>query len=125
MSLESDRQIIESRLNTNWVTTDIAWDSVDYTPTTGTAWIACSLNPGEEQRFTMGSVRQIGILSIQIFTPISIGANLAYNYADTLAGIFRNALDTGVQFKTPTIVKVGKTESWFQVNVNIPYWRQT
>ncbi|HIJ23920.1 MAG TPA: hypothetical protein HPP64_13575 [Gammaproteobacteria bacterium] len=123
MGLEADRQTIETLLSNNWVTTDIAWDGVDYTPVAGTSWISLTILSGEDQSSTMTKYNQIGLLVIQIFTPEHTGSATARGYADTLSGIFRNAVQSGINFKLPTTTRVGISNGWYQMNVSVPYHR--
>jgi hypothetical protein len=123
MGLEADRVVIEGMLNSGWATTDIAWDNVEYVPTIGQSYVILNVLPGEDQSSTVQSYKQIGLVIIQIFTPVDVGTAVARGYADTLAGIFRRVTQSGINFRMPTFTQVGERDSWYQINVSIPYNR--
>jgi len=126
MSYETEREDIETRLNTNWTTTDIAWDNVPYIPTPGTAWIRCTILPGGAEGLSFGSDTDIeysGIIDLGIFVPKDTGNNTARQYADTLAAIF-NLEDFGtVECWEASVQNLGIEKSWYRLSVTIPFKR--
>lgn len=123
MGIESDRAIIEQLLASNWATTDIAWDNVQYVPVIGTSYITAKIASGEDQFSTVQSYKQIGLLVIQIFVPENVGSATARGYADTLAGFFRRVSQSGIDFRLPTTTIVGISNGWYQINLSVPYHR--
>jgi len=91
MSFVQDRVDIETRLNSNWSTTAIAWDNVPYVPAPGTPWVKCQILPSDVNALEFGrdTLKAFtGIIDIGIFTPKSSGSATAREYADTLSALF-------------------------------------
>lgn len=119
------RAAIEARLSTNWTTTPIAWDNVAYTPAANTAFIRPLIEEVDAKQVSMSTEpchRVTGLLHIMIFVPVNTGTNTARGYADTIAGIFRNADFSGVKCQSPRIRRVGDLGEWFQYSVVIPFF---
>ena len=127
MSYAQERIDIESRLNTGWTTTPIAWDNIPYVPVPGTAWIRCTILPGNAEGLAFGKdteIEYLGIIDIGIFVPKDTGSNTARQYADTLAAIF-NLEDFGtVDCDEAYAQNLGTEEDWYRLSVTIPFTRR-
>jgi len=124
MSWVSERASIEGRLNTNWSTTNIAYDNVDFDPPNNTAWVRLTILNGETLYRTIeAKKRHTGVIVIQVFCPKNQGSNTGKGYADTLAGIFEDSSFDDVVCRTASIENLGYHQDWHQLNVTIPYWR--
>ncbi len=124
MSWANERQSIESRLSANWSTTPIAWENVDFEPPDNSSWIRATILNGETiyDRFS-SKKRHLGIISIQIFSPLNQGASTARSYADTIKSIFDGQEFGGVSCQASSIVNVGNLNGWYQLNLNVPFSR--
>jgi len=126
MSWAQERADIEARLNTNWSTTSIAFDNVAFIPTPGTAWIRCSILPGNCEALEFGrdtDKQYFGIISIGIFTPQDTGNNVARGYADTIAAIFDMQVFGTIDCDEAYVQNLGVNDGWFNLVVTIPYSR--
>ncbi len=130
MSWASERASIEGRLNTNWTTTSIAYDNVDFDPPDNTAWVRLSiLNGASGYRALEAKKRHTGVIVLQIFGPKNQGSNTLRGYADTLAGVFEDAIFDDVVCRAASVTPVAQAKEdsnrteWYQLNVTIPYWR--
>lgn len=119
------RAAIEQRLANNWSSTDIAWDNIDYQPTSETAFIRCLVEEVDSRQVSSQTTpchRVVGYIHIMIMVPTNTGTNTARGYADDIAAIFRNANFSDIQCTSPRIERVGDIGEWFQYSVLIPFW---
>ena len=119
------RAAIEARLSSNWTTTAIAWDNVEYNPTPATSFIRLIVDEVDSTQVSMATTpchRIVGLIHIMIMVPINTGTNVARGYADTLAGIFRNADFSSVKCQSPRIRRVGDVGEYYQLSVLIPFY---
>lgn len=127
MSYSQERADIEARLNTNWTTTPIAWDNVPYIPTPGTAWIRCTILPGNAEGLSFGrdtSIEYAGIIDIGIFVPKDSGSNIARTYADAIAAIFNMQAFGTVDCDEARVQNLGIDEDWYMISVSTPFSRE-
>jgi hypothetical protein len=106
--------------------TPIAWPNVDYAPTVGVPWVRFNVIPGESGRAALGKdfVRHVGVIMIQIFTPLGSGEMTARDLADEVTDIYRGAMLSGFRFGEPSISRTGPDgEGWFMATATIPYQR--
>mgnify|MGYP003149286864 CR=1 FL=1 len=126
MSFASERTNIEGRFNSNWTTTTIAWGNVDFDTPNDTSWVRFNILNGESGYRGINNLkRNTGIINIQIFVPIKTGTATLRGYADTIAGIFDGTSFNDVVCDVASIATVGTDDKWHQMNVNIPYWRDS
>ena len=126
MSFASERSSIEARLNSNWSTTTIDWENVDFNTPNNASWVRLSILNGDSDYRAMDSKKvHIGIISVQVFTPINTGTATAGGYADTLAAIFDDRSFDDVRCGVASIASVGNSDIWYQINITIPYRRDT
>ena len=127
MSYAQERVDIESRLETGWTTTDIAWYNVPYVPVPGTAFIRCTILPGEVERLSFGrdTVKEYdGIIDIGIFTPKSTGSAIGWGYSDTLFALF-NMVEFGTIDCDEAVIKnLGSEEDWYHLSISVPFMRR-
>lgn len=112
------------RLNTNWVTTPIAWDNVPYTPQEGQEWIRAALLPTTTENASLASSKKhFGIYAIQIFTPLNGGSGRGYELADMLSAIFANQQFGDVVCYAPETTRIGdEGNGWYEIVLKINFW---
>jgi hypothetical protein len=126
MSWADERASIEARLSDNWSTTTIDWENVDFNTPNNAAWIRLSIiNGASDYRVIQAKKQHLGMIAIQVFTPINTGTALARSYCDTLAAIFDDQNFDDVVCGVASITNVGASDVWYQTNVSIPYRRDT
>lgn len=95
-------------------------------PTDGSTWARFSVIPGESQQKSMGGTnrrfRTVGIGMAQIFTGTETGTKTSNVLINAIVTAFRGVTDTSVVFRTPSVVRVGRTGKWWQVNVICPFY---
>jgi hypothetical protein len=119
------RAAIEARLSTNWTTTAIAWDNVEYNPSPATSFIRLIVDEVDSTQVSMATTpchRIVGLIHIMIMVPINTGTNVARGYADTLAGYFRNADFSDIKCQSPRIRRVGDIGEYYQYSLLIPFY---
>ena len=127
MSYAQERVDIESRLATGWSTTPIAWDNVYYVPTPGTAFIRCSILPGDSEALEFGRSplkSHFGIIQISIFTPKATGTATARGYVDTLKTLFDLVAFGGIDCDEASVQNMGTEEDWHHFAITIPFDRR-
>jgi len=88
-------------------------------------WCRFTILPGESFQVTVGKnqrYRTPGVASAQVFTPAGAGDAEALGVADTIKDAFRSLrLGSGIRFRTPSVVPVGRVGDEWQVNVDMPF----
>ena len=130
MTIATIRAALESRLNGISPALPTAWENVEYTPTTGTAWQRVNLliNDPVDYAVTSDVVEQRGFLQVTLFYPRGAGTATATARADAVATRFApvQTLTSGATnveiLKTASIGGGTIVEEWFVIPVSIP-WR--
>ena len=124
MTLNEMRAALESYIVANWTDTPIAFDNDVFEKQEG-SWIRCGLRPLRIENASLGNVCQRieALFTIQVFTPLNIGAGEAYGLSDKLIQLFSNQVIDGVNCYQATASYIGdEGYGWFQVNVSVPCW---
>lgn len=135
MASTDEREAIGALFKATWPTnTPVAWPNRKFTPPNGN-WVRLTVLAGDSFQLTIGSglnwFRHAGIVVVQCFTPLDIGDYEGRRLADIAAGIFRRQNIEGavgiegLQFKTPQVRVVGPDGSWFQVNCETEFYRDS
>ena len=126
MSFANERASIEARLNANWSTTTIDWENVDFNTPNNASWIRLSIiNGASDYRVLEAKKQHLGMIAIQVFTPINTGTSTIRGYCDTLAAIFDDKSFDDLVCGVASISNVGGSDVWYQINITIPYRRDT
>lgn len=89
-------------------------------------WIRLTILPGESLQVSIGDnkrFRHPGVAMAQVFTLIEKGDQRALELADLIQVAFRSRTEDGVTYRTPSVIVVGRSGGWHQVNVNIPFFQ--
>ena len=89
-------------------------------------WIRMTINLGTANQVQMGAVktfRNVGVVTAQIFIPLTIGMAEGYQQADLVADLFRSNTTSGVVYRTPSVQNLGRRDNWWQINVNCPFYK--
>lgn len=114
-----------------WAETVIAWENMPFTPPSPPeSHVEFYLLNGEASQASIGApgsnvFRHVGLVSINVFTPESTGKPEALRLADTAAEIFRNQVKDAIRFKTPKVTVLGVQDHYYQVNVSVPFTRDS
>ena len=128
MSFETLANTIRGRFKTLVVASTgllVAYDNAPFTPTDGVKWVRFTVLPGDSVQASIGVAkrfRTVGVAVAQIFLPIDRGDKDALALAETVKLAFRATTVSGVTFRTPSLRRVGRTDNWYQINVNCPFY---
>ena len=102
--IDSERQIIETYIETNWTATPIAWEEVPYTPVEGTSFISVTVKPGGSVIMSMPSgTRYHGLLIIDVYCPRNQGTKTIRDYVDDVVDLFTDKNISGIIFRDMTL----------------------
>lgn len=84
---------------------------------TGADAVTPEIGPGRFTRFT-------GVATAQVLVKLQSGTSVALGLVDAIVAAFANVEDSGVHFRTPAVVFIGRAQDreWWQYNVTIPYY---
>jgi len=122
MSYQAANYAIEQRLSRRWETTSIKWPNVEFEPTSNSAYIELRIIWSEARKMALGVAtlhRAYGKILIDIFVSLHTGARTAADYADELAGIFRNVKFSGITCRSPVMMQLGETNQWWRTSMSV------
>lgn len=130
MNFETMANTIRSRFSAQIATPESVptqYDNHNMEPPDDQLWVRLTIVPGDSSQVSIGGdsnnrYRNVGVMIAQIFLPIGHGDQEAYQLADKIKTAFNSKSDSGVVFKTTSIARVGKTNSWWQLNVKCPFY---
>lgn len=123
---EAERASIEAKFATGWANrTPVAFDNNRFVPPASGAWVRLTIIPGDSFNASLGinHVRNVGIISLQIFVPEDSGTRQARQLADQAAVILENQRFNGISTRAASLVRAGESGSYLQFNLNAPYYR--
>lgn len=130
MTFEQIRLAIESRMAL-WAEAPIAFDGAPAGPAvktaqnSGTPWVRLTIQHGDSFTAGIGSqpcVRRTGIIMVQIFTARDVGSRPALVLADSIAAHLEYwQQGGGLETQAASVMRVGPTDTYYQINVNCPY----
>lgn len=116
-------------LKSHWAETTVAKPNTSFEPPDRTPYVETRIRAQTAFNASIGAskrVRHPGLLTLVVRVPQNLGDGLAIDYADDLAGVFRNALvDDSIHFRAPTVRPFGVTDGWYEVHVDCPFYRDT
>lgn len=114
---------IQSHIESMWTDTPIHFQNNKFAPVK--RYIRCHVLFGDSKQITLGSnpeFRNPGVLVIQVLTEQGKGSTSALALADSLSDIFKAKNISGIQFRTPKLAILGEIESYYQINVQCPFY---
>ena len=116
-----------------WNETEISWPGKSFiTPDADTeSWVEFYVNPGEASQASIGVpgsnlFRHPGIVSILVYVPEKKGEEEALRLADLAASVYRDNVSVPeIRFNAPSINKRGVVDGYTQINVTIPFNRDS
>ena len=89
-------------------------------------WARLAIIPGESRQVSIGDTsirfRRHGIIMVSLFEEIGRGTKNLNILADQVVVAFRSLIISSIHYRTPTIVRVGRTANWWQLNVDCPFF---
>ncbi len=126
MSFQNERLVIENRFKEYWTATTVAWENISFDTPNNEGWVRLNiLNGSGGFRAINNLKRHTGIIIVQIFVPRDTGTSTIRQYADMVSQIFDGKKFSDVVCDVSNIESVGTDDVWHQMNVTIPYWRDS
>lgn len=126
MSYETVFNTIRSRFKTlieDGESIPVHYDNAPFDKPDDSIWIRFTIVPGVTEQVEIPSTfRTFGLATAQVFTKIETGDKLALETADTVKSSFRAISVSGVTFRTPSLEVIGRSENWWQVNIECPFY---
>lgn len=134
MTYAAAHSAIRDRFKTQWEASfspapAVQYPNVEFEVPNLDAWARLNIVQAGSQWASMGDPgnnveRNVGQVTVQIFTPSGEGEGLALEYADVVRGIFRDWRNapSGLRFLVPPYARqIGVSGKWYQVNVVAPF----
>lgn len=126
------RAAIEGRIATEMAAAPVypvSYQNVPYTPVNNSPWVQVFIRFGDNAYATLmgpatGMNRQNGTLTVNIFTPIGIGAAANYTIAERIKDLFDRRTVSQIIFDAasgPAPVTPSAPEAYFQTQLNITF----
>ena len=128
------RAALETKLSTTLVGTDIAYENVAFSPTTGTLSVKPTFIPTVTQPATRGLNPQLlyqGVFNVMVNAPEGSGPSLADTTCNTITNAFAATTDVSIVVGADTyIVRIRYAERqqgridtpWYSVPINIGWY---
>jgi len=104
----------------------VAYDNAPFVRPNNAIWARWSILTGVSFQASTGGqtnrFRTSGVAIAQIFGPIEAGDKAILVIVDVIKSAFRRVTDTGVVFKTPSVITLGRMENEWQINVQCPFY---
>ena len=114
--------------NTSWAgATTVVWGDNDPQDTPSGSWVRFNINHNDGRQASMGApaanmFRQIGIITVQIFTAEGDSGVAARDLADSVLEIYHGARDSGIEYYNATAREIGNDgNGFYQVNVLVEF----
>lgn len=87
-------------------------------------WCRFTVRPGTARQVTLGvkRFRVPGIAIVQLFNLVGTGDGDLLAMADIIQASFRAVAVDGIHYGTPYVTNAGRDDSYWQVNVTIPFF---
>lgn len=146
MTWQTELSTVEPHFNTEWAAAQgsLLWDNswgsqvdvpvfygnVEANTSQKRPWLRLVVITGDSDLAGLGGGTQrmwrtVGAVVVQIFVAVNFGEKIARQYADKVAAIFRGTRIGDLHFRAPSLIVIGAQPggAWYQLNVNIPYYR--
>lgn len=128
MTVNEARQAIFAQFNTAWAgATPIAWDNLDYKPN-GSEFVRLTVKHNLGSQESLGGIggrvyRKLGLIFVQIFTPLGIAADRSDELAQLAINALRDSTTGSLWFRNHRVNDIGRNgeDSYYQLNVVIDF----
>ena len=131
MSYVEGHKIIRKKLLEWWEATypqtPLFWDNMEEAVPSRDVWAYATLLPGNSRLAGLGGDpssqrwRVVGVLVVQVFTPLQGGVVEAEQLAAEVAKEFQGRTVDNVIFRDVSLLRVGPSGAWFQHNISTSY----
>ena len=104
----------------------VAYPNVPFTPPNNLPWLQVSLTFGDNSYATLASFnKQNGLLTVNIFTPVGVGAAANYTIAERIKDLFDRQTVSSIIFDAasgPNVITPSEPEAaYLQTQLNITF----
>ena len=128
MSHETLANTIRSRFKTQVADVEslpTQYDNAPLDKPENAEWARITIKESESNQTSIGGStnqhRTVGVLIVQLFAPWGQGDKEARRLADVVKAAFLAITVSGVRFRTPSVIPVGRTGDEWQINVSCPF----
>lgn len=131
----AERDAIYKQFLDNWSALQplvkVAYENKSFTPPPNAAWVRLQIVPGDGRQISFGTDgnnlhRSAGVIIVQIFVQLDKGELFARQIANSVLAIFgAKQIGSGIICLTPKLTNVGAGDAYFQMNVSVPYQRDS
>lgn len=127
MTLDEERQYIETRFSTNWgALTPVGYENFPFRLSpTNTEFVELFVIHNTEENISIGdspNYRRYGIININVYVRKQTGAKRIRTLCDTASAIFRNTEFNSITCLTAQIEQVGDSDIWYKYNISISFY---
>ena len=126
------RGLVESRLADELAgdpALPVVFHNMAYEPTPGSRWVQCLLSFGASEYLSHGlttsaSNRVVGVVVINVFTSLGLGAGDNYTIAKRIRDLYNRAIVSGIYFDAPVgpeVLASASPEGFFQTQVRVTF----
>jgi len=123
MLFDQCRVDVETEIQANWNETHVVYENEELKY--ADEYIRPAIIYGESNQVTLGpsgTHRRLGVLVIQIFVKENTGTRRIKFLADTLTPLFKSVKLGIIQFESPTLIRVGQNNGYYQENFQVPFY---
>lgn len=117
MSDEIVRNIIETRLQDNWVLTEIDYDGVRYVPRKGVSFISPMISEVPARQKGFKCISRTYTLLVEVRVPKNTGTATINSYCDALKTLLEGYEEGNFYCMAGEAARVGNSKQWYQKNV--------
>ena len=133
MTLETLHNTIRARFETQIAAANnlpTQYDNDPTEPNKTAIWCRLTINLGGNFQNSIGSphsnrLTRVGVMTAQLFNAVGKGDKDLLAMADKIEAAFKNVAASNAHFGVPKTIKVGRTETYWQLNVNCPFYADT
>lgn len=102
------------------------YENMPFTRPEDTMYAKFTIIPGGTQQQSLGAptkrFRSTGLLIVSVFVPLETGDQDVVQKCDAIALSFASKTYQSVVFNTPSVIRVGRVDKWWQYNVSCPWY---
>lgn len=111
------REIVETRIQDNWVATEVDWDNVKYNPKAGTPYITPVISEVDSIRRSKKCIKRTYTVIVEIRVAKNSGTNIIGGYANVIKNLFEGYAEGHFICIKGRVERVGHIGKWYQRNV--------
>ena len=111
----------------NYPHVNVATDNDDFAVPEGEVWATVTVLPGAPRLIGIGGDpssrkwRVVGVLTVQVFTPLKQGVSFAEELVSEFSAEFQGRTIENIIFREVALLRLGQQGAWHQHNINTGY----